>query len=237
MILSMKKNLNQTFEENSDIIDAAIKKQRNKWQLNAINWFDFEDVEQIIKIHIHKKWDMWDQDRPLEPWIGRIISNQIRNLVRNHYGNYVRPCVKCQFNMGDNGCSATRTGIQDNQCKLYDKWSTQKKAGLDLKITVSTENHINEISSRPDNSFSYDLSVERLNKHMREQLSVVHYEAYLMLFFKDFSEEEVASFMGYKTNEKKRKAGYRQVKNLKSSFQKKAEEIMRNFDIIIDETD
>jgi DNA-directed RNA polymerase specialized sigma24 family protein len=233
----MKRSDKQTFEDNSDIIDAAIKKQKNKWQLNAINWFDFEDVEQIIKIHINKKWDMWDQDRPLEPWIGRIISNQIRNLVRNHYGNYVRPCIKCQFNMGDNTCSATRTGIQDNQCKLYDKWSHQKKAGLDLKITVSTENHINEISSRPDNDFSYDLSVRKLNEHMIAQLSVIHYQAYLMLFFQDCSEEEVAEFMGYKTNEKKRKAGYRQVKNLKSTFQKKAEEIIKNFDIIINETD
>jgi hypothetical protein len=58
-----------------------------------------------------------------------------------------------------------------------------------------------------------------------------------MLFFQDSSEEEVAAFMGYKTNEKKRKAGYRQVKNLKSIFQKKAEEIIKNFDIIINETD
>lgn len=236
MISLMKKNHKQTFEDNSDVIDAAIKKQKNKWQLNAINWFDFEDVEQIIKIHIHKKWHMWDQERPLEPWIGRIISNQIRNLVRNHYGNYVRPCVNCQFNMGENTCSATASGIQDTQCKLYDKWSNYKKAGLDLKITLSTENHINEISSKIDNSFSYDLSVTKLNEYMKAELSVIHYQAYIMMFFQNNSEEEVAMFMGYKTNEKKRKAGYRQVKNLKSIFQKKAEEIIKQYDIIVNET-
>ena len=236
MILLMKKNNNQTFEDNSDIIEAAINKQKNKWQLNAINWFDFEDVSQIIKIHIHKKWHMWDQERPLEPWIGRIISNQIRNLVRNHYGNYVRPCVNCQFNTGENTCSATSSGIQDNQCKLYDKWSAFKKTGLDLKITLSTENHVNEISSKIDNSFSYDLSVNKLNDHMKSQLSETHYRAYYMMFFENCTEEDVASYMGYKTNEKKRKAGYRQVKNLKSIFQKKAEDIIRNFDIIVNET-
>jgi hypothetical protein len=237
MISLMKKNHKQTFEDNSDIIDSAIRKQKNKWQLNAINWFDFEDVEQIIKIHIHKKWDMWDQTRSLEPWIGRIISNQIRNLIRNHYGNYVRPCMKCEFNTGEDSCAATSSGIQDSQCKFYSKWHSQKKAGLDLKITLSTENHINEISSRPDNSFSYDLSVKKLNEYMKQQLSVLHYDAYIMLFFEDRSEEEVAAFMGYKTNEKKRKAGYRQVKNLKSAFQKKAEDIIKNFDIIANDTD
>ena len=43
--------------------------------------------------------------------------------------------------------------------------------------------------------------------------------------------------MGYKTNEKKRKAGYRQVKNLKKLFMQKATEIIEEFDIIIDEID
>ena len=56
------------------------------------------------------------------------------------------------------------------------------------------------------------------------------------MFFQNNSEEEVAMFMGYKTNEKKRKAGYRQVKNLKSIFQKKAEEIIKQYDIIVNET-
>jgi len=74
MILLMKKNNHQTFEDNSDIIEAAINKQKNKWQLNAINWFDFEDVSQIIKIHIHKKWHMWDQERPL----GLVASYRIK---------------------------------------------------------------------------------------------------------------------------------------------------------------
>jgi hypothetical protein len=32
---------------------------------------------------------MWDQTKPLEPWVSRIITNQIRNLIRNNYTNYV----------------------------------------------------------------------------------------------------------------------------------------------------
>ena len=68
---------------------------------------------------------------------------------------------------------------------------------------------------------------------MRKDLTDVHYKAYHMLFFEKASEEDVAKMMGYKTNEKKRKAGYRQVKNLKKMFMQKAAEIIKENDIII----
>ena len=73
------------FEDYIDVIENAIRKQRSRWRLDCIAWFDFEDVEQIIKLHIYKKWDMWKQELPLEPWINTIVTNQISYLVRNHY--------------------------------------------------------------------------------------------------------------------------------------------------------
>ena len=72
---------------------------------------------------------------------------------------------------------------------------------------------------------------------MKKDLTETHYIAYHMLFFQKSSEEDVAEFMGYKTNEKKRKAGYRQVKNLKKMFMRKAAEIIKDYDIIINKTD
>jgi hypothetical protein len=45
-------------------------------------------------------------------------------------------------------------------------------------------------------------------------------------------EEEVAKKMGYKTSEKGRKAGYKQIKNLKKIFKQKAQEILKTQDII-----
>jgi DNA integrity scanning protein DisA with diadenylate cyclase activity len=71
---------------------------------------------------------------------------------------------------------------------------------------------------------------------MKKELSQNHYRAYIMLFFEDGTEEDVAKFMGYKTTEKKRKAGYRQVKNLRKIFKAKAEEIIKKYDIIINES-
>jgi hypothetical protein len=53
-----------------------------------------------------------------------------------------------------------------------------------------------------------------------------------MLFFEDRDDEYVAKFMGYKTNEKNRMIGYKQIKNLKKLFKDKALEILDNKDII-----
>ena len=74
------------FEDYIDVIEIAIRKQRSRWRLDCISWFDFEDVEQVIKLHIYNKWDMWDQKRPLEPWINIIVT-----LVR-----IFEPSKKCK---------------------------------------------------------------------------------------------------------------------------------------------
>lgn len=225
------------FEDCIDIIEEAIRKQRSRWRLDCITWFDFEDVEQVIKLHIYKKWHMWDQERPLEPWINIIVTNQIRNLVRNHYGNYIKPCTNCPHSIPDEGCSFTKSGIQDGECVDFRKWQKTKKVAFDLKVAVSTEDHLYEISNDTDKDICFDSCVVKLNRYMKKGLSTIHYKAYKMLFFEKASEEDVAKFMGYKTNEKKRKAGYRQVKNLKKMFSQKAAEIIKEYDIIINEED
>ena len=232
-----KKDSPKRFEDHIEIIEEAIRKQRSRWRLDCISWFDFEDVEQVIKLHIYNKWSMWDQERPLEPWINIIVTNQIRNLVRNHYGNYTKPCTTCEFNMGGDGCDYTPSRQQNRECGKYAKWEKTKKVAFDLKVAVTTENHMHEISCAPDKRICYDTAIGKLNHYMKLCLSSTHFKAYHMLFFEECSEEEVAEFMGYKTNEKKRKAGYRQVKNLKKSFMEKAAEIIKKEDIIINNTD
>lgn len=229
----MTKRGEKKFEDYIDVIETAIRKQRSRWRLDCISWFDYEDVEQIIKIHIYKKWGMWKQELPLEPWINTIVTNQIKNQVRNHYGNYVRPCVNCEFNTGDDSCSFTSSKTQSGECPDYRKWEKTKKAAFDLKITVSSDDHLYEMGYSPEKEMCFDSCVDKLNAHMQKALSEIHYRAYYMLFFEESSEEDVAKFMGYKTNEKKRKAGYRQVKNLKKMFMEKAAEIIREHDIII----
>ena len=73
-----------TFEESFDLINQEIRKRTNKWSLSSLNWMDFDDVSQIIRLHIYEKWHLYDASKPLGPWLNRIISNQIKNLIRNH---------------------------------------------------------------------------------------------------------------------------------------------------------
>ncbi len=72
------------FENCIEIIDQEISKRKNKWTLTSISWMDFDDISQILKIHIFKKWHLYDQNKPLSPWLNRIISNQLKNLIRNN---------------------------------------------------------------------------------------------------------------------------------------------------------
>ena len=56
-----------TYEDKSQEIDNEIRKRKGKWFLDSLAWFDFEDVEQIIRAHIFKKWHLWNQKLPLGP--------------------------------------------------------------------------------------------------------------------------------------------------------------------------
>lgn len=221
-----------SFEDKLDVIENEIRKRRNKWQLNILKWMAFEDVEQIIKLHIYKKWDMWDQEKPLEPWVSRIVSNQMRNLIRNNYTNYVKPCSTCPYNLGDDFCSLLSSGLQGSDCNLYAGWEKSKKHGYNIKLPLELENHTREVENMSTQNIDFEEAIVLLNEQMKKVLSANYYKAYCMLYFEKKSDEEVAMFLGYKSSEKNRKIGYKQIKNLKKLFRDKAIEILRNFDIL-----
>ena len=107
--MSTKKKLTKKtklkFEDCIDVISEEISKRKNKWTLTSISWMDFEDISQIVTIHIFKKWSLYDQSKPLLPWLNRIISNQLKNLIRNNYSNYCKPCLRCAAAEPDSSCS------------------------------------------------------------------------------------------------------------------------------------
>jgi hypothetical protein len=220
------------FEEKLPIIEIEIRKRRNKWQLNVLKWMSFEDVEQIIKLHIFKKWNMWDQKKALEPWLSRVIANQIRNLIRNNYTNYVKPCMSCPYNLGDDFCALNISGSQDSSCEKYAVWSKSKRYGYNIKLPLELENHSREVEEMPLHQLDYSQSISLLNQEMKKVLSENYFRAYQMLFFEKMSDEDVAKFLGYRSSEKNRKIGYKQIKNLKKLFRDKAIEILKNKDIL-----
>ena len=147
----MPRKKRPSFESCIDEVNIEIKKRRNKWNLTALAWMDFDDVSQILRIHIWKKWNMYDPTKPLGPWVNRIISNQIKNLIRNNYGNFTRPCLKCAAAEGTEHCVIYET--QCNDCPLYAHWEKTKKRAHDAKLPLALENHSKEVHSIPSDFF------------------------------------------------------------------------------------
>lgn len=228
-----------SYEESFDKINTELRKRRPKWFLNSITWFDFEDVCQIIRAHIYAKWHQWDQSRPLEPWVNRIISNQMKNILRNHYSNFVRPCLQCPFNQSSNSnseaigsaCGFTKSGLQSAECPLYAKWEKTKKAAYDIKMAVAIEAEEGTVLQLKENYFNIDYATEKLHKEMKVYLPEKQFFIYKLLFIDNKEDEEVAKILGYKSNEKNRKAGYKQIKNLRKKFKEQAILLIKKRDI------
>ena len=214
-----KKQKKLKFEECISTIDEEIRKRRGKWNLTALAWMDFDDVSQIIRIHIYKKWHMYDQEKPLGPWLNRIISNQIKNLIRNNYGNYSRPCLKCAAAEGGDLCAIYSK--QDASCPLYEEWEKNKKRAYDVKIPVSVENHQHEVKTMENTEYDIEKNAKKIHKYMKSILKPIEWKVYECLYIKNKTEKQVARLMGYKTTEKNRPPGYKQIKNIKKSIIKK----------------
>ena len=233
VIVGKKKKF--TYEDKFRDIDNEIRKRRGKWRLTSLTWIDFDDVSQIIRTHIYNKWDQWDQRRPLLPWINKIITNQLKNILRNYYHNFVKPCSNCPFNQSkaDDGelCGFTKSGLQDKSCPLYAKWDKSKRHAYDVKMPVPMENIPVKIGEMSSENADIDVAIKQINNILKKDLSERHYKVFNMLFIENIPEEEVAKKLGYRTSEKGRKAGYKQIKNLKKMFRNKIIKILDKYDI------
>jgi len=224
-------NQKASFEEKIREIDNEIYKRRGKWHLTSLAWMDFNDVAQILRIHIYKKWALYNQTKSLAPWVNRIISNQMKNLIRNNYCNYSRPCLKCSAFEGENLCGIY--GKQCNACPLYAKWEKNKKSAYDVKLPVTLENHTQEVFLMKEDLTNIEKTAGNIHKKMMQVLKPIECKFYDLVYIKHKTEEEAAKIMGYRTSEKNRSAGYKQVKNLKKSIMVKVRKYLYSDDIDI----
>ena len=209
------------FEDKLQEIEVALERKRSKWQLDAVASIDYDDIKQIIMTHIYKKWHLWDQEKPIDPWLSRVVSNQFKNLLRNHYGNYANPCPDQHLIDHD-----------PLTCPICSKWRQSKKSAYDVKLAVTIENHTNEIHEKKDETLDLDTATKKLSNEIKKELTPRQFVAFKMLFVQNNTEEEVAKYLGFKTSERKRSAGYKQIKNLKKIFQEKAKIIIKEKDIL-----
>lgn len=219
------------FDDFIEEINVEIAKRRAKWNLTAINWMDFDDVSQILRIHIYRKWHLYDVKKPLAPWLNRIISNQIKNLIRNNYGNYSRPCLKCDAAEGEDLCKIYEK--QCNSCPLYSNWEKTKKTAYDVKIPLPLENHEQEVFNLQIESIDLAKNIGKIHNKMKEVLKPIEWKVYQFLYIENLTEEQAAKKMGYKTSEKNRSPGYKQIKNIQKNIINKAKKHIKRGDIDI----
>ena len=217
------------FENCIEIIDQEISKRKNKWTLTSISWMDFDDISQILKIHIFKKWHLYDQNKPLSPWLNRIISNQLKNLIRNNYSNYCKPCLKCAAAEPDSGCAIY--GSQDARCPLFKNWLAKKKSAYDVKMALPLENHQSEVRDVEVSSSNIEMGIRKLNEKLKETLKPNEWIVYKGFYIDNESEVEIAKKLNFKTTEKNRTPGYKQIKNIQKSIITKARKILDKNDL------
>lgn len=223
------KKTKPTFEECIALIDTEINKRKSKWTLSILNWMDFDDVAQIIRFHIYKKWKLYDKSKPILPWVNRIISNQIKNLIRNNYGNYARPCLKCAAAIGEAGCRIYQE--QCVRCPMYLAWHKNKKNAYNLKMTVSIEEHSNEINNQTYTSSDEEKASENLHDKMKQILKPIEWRVYELLYIYGRTEEQVCKILGFKYNKEAKKAYNKQLRNIQKSLIKKAKSCLQNGEI------
>jgi hypothetical protein len=215
----------QKFEDNIDIVDEEIAKRRGKWNLSSLSWIDYDDVSQIIRIHVYEKWAQYDQSKSLRPWLNRVITNQLKNIIRNNYTNYTRPCLRCAAAEDSSSCRIYVTQCGD--CPLYAYWEKRKQSAYNLKMPLALENHQQEAHSVVEDFIDYDIKIEKLTLKLKGVLKPNEMLVYECLFIKNEDESLIAKKLGFKTNEQKRSPGYKQIQNIKKNIISKVRKLIR----------
>lgn len=185
-----------TFEDAYPIIQQELAKRKNKWTLTSIPSIGWEDVCSIITIHIFKKFKQYDPKKPFLPWINRILSNQIINLVRNNYSNFSRPCLKCDAQLPDNGCKIYSD--QCSKCPIYADWEKKKQFAYNIKLPLSIENHVDEVHQKPqETSIDLEKNISLAHETMRKYLKRNEWLVYQKLFIQHKDEATAIKELNY----------------------------------------
>lgn len=218
------------YEDCAQIIDTELLKRKSLWNLSSISWMDFDDVSQIIRLHVYKKWKQYDASKPVIPWLNKIISRQIKNVIRNVYGNYKRPCLGCDAFEGDNLCRIYE--IQCAKCPVYAAWEKNKKNAYEIKLPMALESIENTAHNQYTSSISVADNIENhakmIHAEMKKHLKQTEWQIYNLLFIQNKTEMEAAKILGLSSNEKDRSPRSRWINHVKRNIIQKVKALIRD---------
>lgn len=213
------------FEDRIPSIQNEINKRRKKWTLKQL---DFEDVSQIIFLRIFQKYNTYEESKgEFVKWLNRVISNCIKNILRDEYTKYIRPCIfGCQFNLGDDACGYTPSGKQCNECPIYARWKERKEDHFNVAQSLPLENHIQEVSNIQHDTLDINKAKSVIDEKMKQYLNIHDYKIYDLLFIQNKTSEEVGEIMNLKRGKNSNIPGYQVIRKCKKKFVEIAKKII-----------
>lgn len=222
-------SLKPSFEEQLPIIQRELEKRKSKWTLSSI---PFEDMCQMVILRIFKKYHQYDPDKgEFSHWVNKVISSTIKNILRDHYYKYNRPCLGCVKNKGDDLCSWTPSGKQCDECPAFAKWKKNKERQFNVKQSLPLENHIQEVENQIGDFLDIDNAKSVIDIKIKAKLKPLEYKLYTLLYINGHDEKKAGELMDYKVTDDKRGAGYQQIIKMKQSIIKAAKQIIDEEDL------
>jgi hypothetical protein len=204
-----------SFEDRIPEIQKEIQKRKNSWRLSTLS---FEDVSQQLLFHAFKKYHTYDENKSeFSHWINRLISNQLRNILRDNLGIFSRPCIMgCVHNLGDEFCDYTESKKQCSECPLYAKWEKKKKDHFNVAQSLPLSNHEQEVNSKIDDFFDMEKAKAIIDVKIKQKLNNHEWQIYSLLFIQNKTSEEAQQILNLKYNKKDNtKTNYQQINKVK----------------------
>jgi len=201
------------FTEKYQEIEEIVNRRRGSWTLTSI--LEWQDVFSILITRVWKNFGAYDSSRPLDRWVNTVVSNELKNLGRQHLYKHARPCVNamgygesCAFNRGGNVCSKTPSRTQCAECPAYKAWQEKKESKFNVSTPLSLENHTDESKNRFCDSIDIPRAKEIIDAKIIAKLDKKEGRLYKYLFIKHYSPEKAGKKMGFKLQKNSKIPGY-----------------------------
>jgi phage terminase small subunit len=93
-------------------------------------------------------------------------------------------------------------------------------------MALPLENHRNEVNESLTHPSSIETGIIKLHQKLKETLKPNEWLVYKSFYIDNESEVDIARKLNFKTTEKNRSPGYKQIKNIQKSIISKAKRIL-----------
>lgn len=201
-------NDRQTIEQRLPFVEKTIEKRRRKWTLTTLA---FDDVKQIIMIHVWKKYDTFDPAKaPFEHWLNTVISSQWKNVLRDNLFRWSRPCIRdggCFHDLGNGGCAYTPSKTQCNECPIYLDWTRKKEAEHNIKASLALEHHAQEVSNVQSDFIDIEGKKRVIDEKMKGELTRWEWNIYRFIYVDHLTPAEAVKELEKLVAKRKRPLG------------------------------